>query len=141
MNDAPVIERPIVIIGAPRSGTTILQRCLALHPGLWHLRAESHYILEGPFHPKKIGRQSNRCTAEDASEATAKSIRRKFYEEAINVSRVLGDPSWLFSTEGLAGRILSTATIKTLEYLSRMGKPSTMRFLEKIPKTRFESHF
>jgi len=46
-----MIERPIIILGAPRSGTTILQRCLALHPDLWHLPGESHFILEGPLHP------------------------------------------------------------------------------------------
>ena len=134
MNEVPVIERPIVVIGAPRSGTTILQRCLALQPRLWHLRAESHYILEGPFHPKRIGRSSNRCAAEDTSELTVKSVRQRFYQKAINVSRVLSDPGWLFRADGLAGRILSAATIKTLGYLSRMVKPSTIRFLEKTPK-------
>jgi len=129
-----MIDRPIIIIGAPRSGTTILQRCLALHSSLWHLRAESHYILEGPLHPDKLGRKSNRCIADDIDGDTVKSLRRRFYNEAINVSQVLKDPSWLFSTNGFAGRVFSAAMIKVLGAFSKAKKLDSVRFLEKTPK-------
>lgn len=129
-----MIDRPIIIIGAPRSGTTILQRCLALHPSLWHLRAESHYILEGPLRPSKIGRKSNRCVADDIDGDTAKSLRGRFYDEAISVSRVLKDPSWLFSTNGLAGRVFSAAVIRASGAFSKTKKSGSIRFLEKTPK-------
>jgi hypothetical protein len=129
-----MIQRPIIIIGAPRSGTTILQRCLAVHPGLWHLRAESHYILEGPYHPRKLGRQSNRCTKEDTDEETVESIRERFYEEAMNVSKVLSNPGWLFGTSSLVGRALSAAAVLSLGNCSKLAKPDELRFLEKTPK-------
>lgn len=129
-----MIQRPIVIIGAPRSGTTILQRCLAVHPELWHLRAESHYILEGPYHPNKLGRKSNRCTREDTDKETVDDVRSRFYEEAINVSKVLNNPGWLFGTSSLVGRALSAATVLTLGYGSKIAKPDSLRFLEKTPK-------
>ncbi len=129
-----MIQRPIVIIGAPRSGTTILQRCLAVHPELWHLRAESHYILEGPYHPRKLKRQSNRCTKEDTDEKTAESVLSRFYEEAINVSKVLNNPGWLFGTSSLVGRAFSTAAVLALGACSKIVKPDSVRFLEKTPK-------
>lgn len=129
-----MIDSPIIIIGSPRSGTTILQRCLALHPALWHLRAESHYILEGPIRPSKIGRMSNRCVAEDIDEDTAEFVRGRFYEEAMNVSQILEDPGWIFSTNGLAGRVFSAAMIKALGTISKMKKSASIRFLEKTPK-------
>ncbi len=129
-----MIQRPIVIIGAPRSGTTILQRCLAVHPELWHLRAESHYILEGPYHPRKLGRQSNRCTKEDTDEETVEAVRRRFYEEAVNISKVLNNPGWLFGTSSLVGRAFSATAVLTLGACSKMVKPDDFRFLEKTPK-------
>ncbi|MFB6198695.1 MAG: sulfotransferase, partial [Halobacteriaceae archaeon] len=129
-----MIDRPVIIIGAPRSGTTILQRCLALHPSLWHLRAESHYILEGPLHPNKLDRKSNRCAAEDIDGETVKYLRRRFYNEAINISQVLKDPNWLFATSNLAGRVFSAAMIKALGTFSKVKKPVSIRFLEKTPK-------
>ena len=55
------ITSPIIILGAPRSGTTILHRSLAMHPELWHLPAESHAILEGPLHPR-LGPSSSACS-------------------------------------------------------------------------------
>ena len=59
-----MFTKPIIILGAPRSGTTILTRCLAMHPDLWHLPGESHSILEGPFHPALIGYRSNKVGSE-----------------------------------------------------------------------------
>jgi hypothetical protein len=129
-----MIQRPIVIIGAPRSGTTILQRCLVVHPELWHLRAESHHILEGPYHPRSVGRQSNRCTKEDTDEETADSIRSRFYEEAMNVNKMLSSPRWLFGRSSLVGRAFSAATVLTLGACSKIRKPDSFRFLEKTPK-------
>lgn len=133
-SDGSMIQRPIVIIGAPRSGTTILQRCLAVHPELWHLRAESHYILEGPCHPRKLGRWSNRCTREDIDEETVEFIRERFCEEAINVSKVLSNSGWLFGTSSLVGRTFSAAAVLSLGYCSKIAKPDRFRFLEKTPK-------
>lgn len=129
-----MIQRPIIIIGAPRSGTTILKRCLAVHPKLWHLRAESHYILEGPYHPRRLERQSNRCTRKDTDKETVDSIREQFYREAMNVNKVINNPRGLFGTSSLAGRAFSAAAILSLGHLSKYKKPNSIRLLEKTPK-------
>jgi len=105
-----------------------------MHPSLWHLRAESHYILEGPFHPNEVNRTSNRCTAEDADDDTVEISRRRFYEEAINVSLIFGNPDWFFHADGFVGRLLNAAAIKSLGYASKIKKPGAIRFLEKTPK-------
>ncbi len=129
-----MIEHPIVIIGAPRSGTTILQRCLALHPELWHLTAESHAILEGPLDPLGGNFSSNRCQAEDVTEETVRNLRKQFYKAAINLNTVLSNPGPIFAADRLSERILSKLATIGLGQISKLRKPSPIRFLEKTPK-------
>lgn len=129
-----MIERPLIVIGAPRSGTTILRRCLALHPELWHLPAESHAILEGPIDPLDGELDSNRCRGEDVTEDTVQKLRSSFFEAAINLSTVLPDPSPVFAASRLHERILSKLATTGLGQLSKLRKPSSIRFLEKTPK-------
>ena len=129
-----MIDRPVIIIGAPRSGTTILQRCLAMHPRLWHLRAESHGVLEGPFHPRATGRASNRCTAADATPGQVRAVRHAFYRRALNLNRVLRNPAPFFSGSRLWRRVANALAIKALGTLAKWGKPARIRFLEKTPK-------
>jgi hypothetical protein len=129
-----MIDRPIIIIGAPRSGTTILQRCLAMHPALWHLRAESHGVLEGPFHPDETGRASNRCTGADAGPSTARRVRRAFYQQALNLNRVMRNPALFFSGSRLWRRAANALAIKALGAFSKWSKPKRVRLLEKTPK-------
>jgi hypothetical protein len=38
LNEAPLLDRPIVVVGAPRSGTTVLGQLLGYHPALAHLQ-------------------------------------------------------------------------------------------------------
>ena len=117
-----MIKRPIVIIGAPRSGTTILRRCLAMHPALWHLPAESHSILEGPLQPFDGTFDSNRCRTEEVTEVTVQNLRERFYAAAINLSRVLPDPSPVFTASRLHERILSKLATIGLGQLSKLWK-------------------
>ena len=37
---------PIIIVGAPRSGTSMLFQALSTHPDLWSLYRESQRVLE-----------------------------------------------------------------------------------------------
>lgn len=139
-----MIDRPLVILGAPRSGTTLLFRCLAVHPDLWHLTAESHGILEGPLEPgvhRVHSSASNRATAADCSEETAGHLRRSFYRSAINLNRVLSDPGALLGTSSLPGRAATRGALLLLGPLSRVGKPDRIRFLEKTPKNTLRVPF
>jgi hypothetical protein len=128
------LDRPIIILGAPRSGTTILFRCLALHPDLWHLPAESHQILEGPFHPASRGYESNRVTAEDVDEKLAQRLRTRFYRSAINLNRVWSNPALLLEGNSVHHRIFNKFLIAGLGRASQFSKNAAIRFLEKTPK-------
>lgn len=129
-----MIKRPIIIIGAPRSGTTIVRRCLAMHPVLWHLPAESHMILEGPLDPRTSELDSNRVLAHDIGSKLVSSLQSRFYEKAINLNFILSNPGIVFSADHIYERILSKLTTFTLGNLSKLRKPSSIRLLEKTPK-------
>jgi hypothetical protein len=73
------VRRPVFIIGAPRSGTSILYRILRAHPDLAHWPGEAHEVWEAEHHPALIGWTSNALSAADASPEIAERIRRSFY--------------------------------------------------------------
>jgi hypothetical protein len=129
-----MIVKPIIILGTPRSGTTILQRCLALHPDLWHLPGESHAILEGPFHPARKGYASNRITADEVDDELAQTLRKGFYHGAINLNEVMSNPQSLFSANSLSTRVLTKLVVSVMGRISWSKKPGKIRFLEKTPK-------
>ena len=107
MNDRTRIIKPVIIIGAPRAGTTILQRALSLHNELWHLPKESHFVLEGRFQPFANGFSSNRVTAEAVADEVVGELRKAFYNKAINLNRVLWNPSPILSARGLLARMVA----------------------------------
>jgi hypothetical protein len=128
------ITNPVIILGAPRAGTTILNRALSLHPDLWHLPGESHAVLEGPFHPGRNGFDSNRVTADDLDDALAEALREEFYSRAINLDVVLDDPKPLMSGKSLSGRIFRKAAVACVGRASSWAKPESIRLLEKTPR-------
>ncbi|HYG61455.1 MAG TPA: TIGR03032 family protein [Thermoanaerobaculia bacterium] len=73
-------DRPIFIVGSPRSGTSLLFETLAQSPDLWTIGGESHAVIEGigALHPAHRGWDSNRLPAEDASPETVALLTRSF---------------------------------------------------------------
>ena len=73
------VRRPVFILGAPRSGTTLLYRILRAHPQLAHWRpSEAHEVWELDYHPALRGWDSNVLTAQDVTDEAAARIRRSF---------------------------------------------------------------
>ncbi len=72
-------DRPIFIIGAPRSGTSMLYAILRQSSQLAHWPGEAHEVWEADHHPALRQWSSNVLGAEDADEATASRIRRSFF--------------------------------------------------------------
>src|SRR5262249_62031038 len=70
-----VIRDPVIVLGAPRSGTSMLFETLARSSQLWSLTDESHEVLEGPYHPRLRGWESNVLAAEDLDAPTADRLR------------------------------------------------------------------
>lgn len=72
----------MVILGAPRSGTTMVYAALCRHPELWNVGGESHAILEGPLHPALAGWSSNAVGAGYLDAAGLEQLRRRFVAAA-----------------------------------------------------------
>lgn len=79
---SPLFDRPIFIVGSPRSGTSLLFETLAQAPGLWTIGGESHAAIEKveALHPASHGWDSNRLTAEDATPESVRLLTRAFRE-------------------------------------------------------------
>jgi hypothetical protein len=81
----PLIRRPIILLGLPRSGTSTLMAMLSTHPALWSLNRESTHILEEQaFHPERHG-WSHELSAGDLDESSRRDLERRFYEGAGNL--------------------------------------------------------
>lgn len=72
------LDRPIFIIGAPRSGTSILFSVLRSSRQVAHWPGEAHEIWEADHHPASTGWSSNVLDASDAA-GVVDRIRREFF--------------------------------------------------------------
>ena len=111
-------DRPIIIVSAPRSGSTLLFETICRAQSLWTIGDESHMVFE---HIKKLNPHhgictSNRLRTEDADSATVERIRRAFFEHLRNA-------------EGSLYSDMQT------------GSPAKPRFLEKTPKNSLRIPF
>ena len=73
------VHEPVFIIGAPRSGTSLLYAILRRSSALKHWPGESHEIWEADYHPALRGWESNHLDASDISEEAVARIRRSFF--------------------------------------------------------------
>jgi hypothetical protein len=111
-----LFDRPVIVLAAPRSGSTLLFETLAEAPEVWTVGGESHRFIEGlrPLNPAAGLVDSNRLDASHASERIVRALRRRF-------ARFLRDRD---------GR----------EYL-RNPLLERLRFLEKTPKNGLRQPF
>ncbi len=70
------LRRPIFIVAAPRSGSTLLFETLAASPQICTLGGEAHWLIEGvpELRPGASGVESNRLLGEHYSDAIAERI-------------------------------------------------------------------
>lgn len=76
----PVFDRPVFIVGSPRSGSTLLFETLARAPGVHTIGDESHQVIEGmrQLGAAAHGYDSNRLLAADATPEIARELRERF---------------------------------------------------------------
>lgn len=76
------VSRPVFIIAAPRSGSTLLFETLGASRQLWTLEDEAHWLVEGipGLRPGAGGVDSNRLTAEHCSEAIAAHVQAELQQ-------------------------------------------------------------
>ena len=73
------LDRPVFIIGAPRSGTSLLYSVLRSAPVFAHWPGEAHEVWEADYHPALRGWESNALTEADVDAKAAQRIRRAFF--------------------------------------------------------------
>ncbi len=115
-NFSELFDRPVIILAAPRSGSTLLFETLAEARDVWTIGGESHQIIESirPLNPKFGQVDSNRLTAEHADQKVISFLQSRF-------ARYLRDRE---------GR----------EFFHNRQIP-TLRFLEKTPKNSLRVPF
>jgi len=75
-------DRPVIILAAPRSGSTLLFESLSQSRDLWTIGGESHGLFESihRFNPTMGYCDSNALFADDATPAIIKQIRLWFFQ-------------------------------------------------------------
>lgn len=113
--DAAAPERPVFVVGCPRSGTSMLYTLLAQHPDLASTGEEGHVLWDAYQHPAKKGWGSDRATADDVHDD-----ERGFLYGAIR--RIAGSRRFLDKTPKSSLRI---------PYLDRLFPDATFVFLHR----------
>lgn len=115
----PHFDRPVIIVSAPRSGSTLLFETLARLPGLWTIGGESHGVFERirELRPENRGFDSNAVGAGELRPDIADQLRRHF-------ARLLRDER---------GRLY--------QRMPAGARPEVARFLEKTPKNALRISF
>ena len=115
----PRFLRPLVIVAAPRSGSTLLFELLSRHPDLWSLPDESHGEIENVpgLSPRERDYESNALSAADLTPERRDNLLRNFTLQIAN------------------GRNESFLT------LPENRRPEQIRFLEKTPKNALRIPF
>ena len=113
----PRFERPVIVVAAPRSGSTLLFETLSRHPGLWSLGDESHAEIENVsgLSPRDRGFDSNSLTAADAAPARRAALLRNF--------------------------AFQLQDSRAAPWLLHEPRPGSIRFLEKTPKNSLRIPF
>ena len=115
----PAFERPVFIVAAPRSGSTLLFETMARNRGLWTIGGESHQEFEAipGLNPASSIYHSNRLTEADADPATAATLMDAFAAK------------------------LQHADGNQLHQYPQEQRPTAIRFLEKTPKNALRIPF
>lgn len=76
----PAMTRPIVILSAPRAGSTLVFETLAQAAGVYTIGGESHQLIESipALRPGRGSAASNRLTQQDATAAIVAELRARF---------------------------------------------------------------
>lgn len=84
----PDYDRPVIIVAAPRSGSTALFETLAVTPQLHNPGGEAHWLVEGfrMFLPGAPGVDSNRLTADRLTPEIALAMKSRLAEKLVDAA-------------------------------------------------------
>lgn len=128
------VQRPVIIVAAPRSGSTLLFETLACSPAFNTLGGEAHWLVEGhaALRPGAPGVDSNHLAAEHASPELAAAIR------AAAAAKLTG-PDGAAPSPG--GRLLEKTPKNSLRvaFLDRIFPDAQFIFLWRDPRENLSS--
>lgn len=132
------IVHPVIIIGAPRSGTTLLFSILSSHPNLWSIYSESSFI-ERYIGPQKLGWSTgNRVDSRVATTVLREKIINDFYRRSLNYQALFPNAySRIYSNRPIE-RIFNKIFQKTVFAVLR---PEKVRLVEKTPRNALRVPF
>jgi hypothetical protein len=83
MHGKYLFDRPVIILAAPRSGSTLLFETLTGSDDFWTIGGESHAVFESinRFNPMMGLCDSNALSADDATPQIVEQIRNWFYQQ------------------------------------------------------------
>jgi hypothetical protein len=126
-----LISRPLILVGAPRSGTTMLFQVLSTHPDLWSLYRESQPILDRFFPVSMVPGASAVVSKAQVDAPTAASIEQAFFDAVGNVEQA----RWPFA-RGLP-LIVRNRLSDRLRTSGQRRKAIPLRMVEKTPDNCF----
>jgi Sulfotransferase family len=132
--DMNLIRSPLLVFGAPRSGTSMLFQALSTHPALWSLYRESQEIIEKQMHPALQRHDTDELAAEDLSSQDAQDLVRSFYDR-------VGNAEASGAVNSKIPIILRARLNRLLTLGSNGSKPSSIRIVEKNPQNSFRLPF
>lgn len=117
--DTSLFERPVFIVAAPRSGSTMLFEALAQNMELWTIGDESHAEFESirALHPASHRFESNALSEADATSGVVTELFETFTRRLRNAQGAL------------------------LTRMPSEARPPSIRFLEKTPKNALRIPF
>jgi Sulfotransferase family len=133
-DDLGAIRDPLLIVGAPRSGTSMLFQALSTHPDLWSLYRESQEVIEKTMAAALEARNSDVLRPEDLQAGDADRLSRAFYYRVGNAEAVGAISSRL-------PLILRAKLNKVLTSDRNGSKPAMLRIVEKNPQNSFRLEF
>jgi Sulfotransferase family len=122
-----MIRNPVVIIGAPRSGTSLLQKVLRGFPGFWSMPSESDMIWDQYCHPRLRNWESERMSGADLTEAMRLELHRQFERYTY--------PSAVWKPFEDAGVIWSFERSKVVRWAMRHAYRQFCRLKDSLPFT------
>ncbi|MEO9945499.1 sulfotransferase [Paraglaciecola sp.] len=94
-NEQRCIQAPVIILSAPRAGSTLLFETLAKHPFLWTIGDESHALIEHIPQLSTVSRGyvSNCLDEMDASEEMVDLLHQRFSQSARDIKGNIYKPA------------------------------------------------
>jgi hypothetical protein len=127
-NTAQLLDRPVIVLGAPRSGTSMIFQALSAHPELWSLYRESQQVIQPVYPVRMEAGHSARVTAEEIEPGKIATLQQAFFDAAGNAEGRYGRLSRAIPM--ILRARLSGLTTK----LGQAGKKAPIRFVEKTPE-------